>query len=123
MTNPAPMQLTQRSPFWFPELPDKLSRAVKEYKLVERPDWQPLEELSNQTLFEGIEVYGDAAVIEGDALIAPATIYVRLTYDPNSDDVVSFEDSYPARVFFSSDSKEKRVTVNKIHVDTTSFFQ
>jgi hypothetical protein len=123
MTATAPVRLTSKSTNWFRGLPQKLSEAAKEYKLPETPDWQPLDELSSQTVFDGIEVYGDSTVIEDGQLVAPATVYVHLVYDPNSKDPVQFDDSYPARVFYSVDKENRRVTVNRIDVDTSSFFE
>jgi len=121
MTTPAPIRLTRNSTKWFEGLTDSLSKAVDEYGLPDKPDWQPLADLSGQTMFEGIETYGDSTVIEGDQLVAPATVYVTLTYDPNSNEPSSFGDSYPARVFFSVDGNE--VVVKHIEVDTHSFYE
>lgn len=123
MTAPVRIQ-SKRLGVWFDALPEKLSEAAAAYSLPDTPDWSPLAELSSQTLFEGIEVHGEAAVFDEGKFIAPATVYVTLQYDPKSNDSVSFHDSYPARVFFAlqAGDAEKSVAVEKIEVDTTSFF-
>ena len=116
----APVRLTEKSGL-FPGLPELLSKAVKDYDLPAKPDWRPLAELSNKTVFEGIEVFGDASIVEGTNLIAPANVYVRLTYDLDDS---QFADSYPARVFFSVESGEdKKIRINKIEVDTSTFYR
>jgi hypothetical protein len=110
---------------WFDDLPERLSEAVDEYNLPETDDWSALAELSSQTLFEGIEVYGGDAVFEKSRFVAPATVYVKLVYDPNSSDPAEIDESYPARVFFSIKGKktDKQVEVHRIEVDTSSFFK
>lgn len=122
----APVRIQSREKgIWFDDLPERLSDAADAYHLPETMDWGPLEEISAGTLFEGIEVYGDSAVIDGDELIAPATVYVKLQYDPSSKDPVVFSDSYPARVFFKviDNRGEKIVEIERVEVDTSSFYQ
>ena len=109
----APVRLTAKSG-WFPRLPEELSKAVKDYDLPTKPDWRPLADLSNQTFFDGIEVFGDSSIVEGNKLVAPANIYVRLTYELDN---TEFKNSYPARVFFSV--KDNKVKIEKIEVDTS----
>ncbi len=125
MSTPVRIQSRGRG-IWFDELPEKLSKAADNYNLPETGDWGPLEELSGGTIFEGMEVYGDSAVIDGKKLVAPGTVYVELQYAPNSDDSTSFHDSFPARVFFKiieSTLGEKDIEIERIEVDTSSFFE
>ena len=68
-----------------------------------------------------MEVHGDSSVFEGGQFVAPATVYVQLVYDPNSNDSVSFSDSYPARVVF--DIENGAVTIKNVIVDTRSFYE
>ena len=123
----APVRIQSRTRgVWFDKLPEQLSSAAEAYDLPSTPDWSPLDELSSHTLFEGIEVYGDSAVIDGEQLVAPGTVYVELLYEPSSPDATSFHDSFPARVFFKvlpSVDSGKNVEIERIEVDTSSFFE
>jgi hypothetical protein len=115
---------TQRD--WFDELPQALSRAVDAYRLQETRDWQPMAELSSQTIYDGIRVFPNDAVFDGQDFIAPASVHVTLQFDPSSDDAVIFDDSYPARVFFSiegSNTSSRKVVVRRIEVDNSSFYE
>lgn len=116
-------RLSETDAAWFEGLPEKLEHAADEYDLPNTGDWDPMAELSSSTRFEGIEVHGDAIIREGDNLIAPATVFVELIYDPNSDEPVSFHDSYPAQIFFSSDPESKAVSISQIAIDNSSFFE
>ncbi|TIO79340.1 MAG: hypothetical protein E5X74_10080 [Mesorhizobium sp.] len=125
MSAPVRIQSPGRG-IWFEDLPEKLSKAAEAYDLPETGDWAPLDELSGGTLFEGIEVYGDSAVIDGKDLVAPGTVYVELQYAPGSDDATSFHDSFPARVFFKvvePKPGQKDVEIERVEVDTSSFFE
>ncbi|MBZ9711163.1 hypothetical protein LB543_31185 [Mesorhizobium sp. ESP7-2] len=125
MSTPVRIQSRGRG-IWFDDLPEKLSKAADNYSLPETTDWSPLEELSGGTIFEGIEVYGDSAVIDGKKLVAPGTVYVELQYAPGSEDSTSFHDSFPARVFFKVVEPvpgKKDIEIERIEVDTSSFFE
>jgi hypothetical protein len=81
-----------------------------------------LDELSSNTLFEGIEVNPDAIFTSGENRFeASATVYVTLTYGGSRDNV-SIPDSYPAivRGHFNVDGEAE---VEQIEVDTSSFFE
>jgi len=116
----APARIATVSEAWFAKLPDELDRAVSTYDLPSKADWQPLADLSAATEFEGIEVFGEHAVISDGSFVAPADVYVTLVYEPNTADRVEFPDSYPARVFFQVATE--RVTIDRIEVDTRSFY-
>lgn len=117
----APARIATVSEAWFPKLPDELDRAVEAYNLPDTNDWQPLAELSAATEFQGIEVFGEHAVISDESFVAPADVYVTLVYEPNTADRVEFPDSYPARVFFQVAAE--RVIIDRIEVDTRSFYE
>lgn len=118
-------KLARNHPLWFDELPEVLSQAVEDYHLADTSDWEPMDELSSQTLFEGIEVYGDAAIVEKNSeFVAPGTVYVKLQYDPNSNEPVTFSDSYPARVrFVVTDKSKKSIEIKGVEVDNSSFYE
>lgn len=81
-----------------------------------------LNELSSETIFEGIEPNPDGIFsVEGtDQFEATATIYVTLNYG-GSRDGVSMNDSYPAYVRGRLDAS--RVLIESVHVDTSSFYE
>ena len=112
---------------WFPELPEALEKAVSDYGLAETSDWQPLDELSSATRFEEIETDGESAIYESGRFVAPASVHVTLVYEPNSDEPTEMADSYPARVYFKivpkGKNKRPSVAVDRIEVDTASFYE
>ncbi|MBA4802527.1 MAG: hypothetical protein H2040_11770 [Euryhalocaulis sp.] len=100
----------------------KIESALENYEVEESSAWQELSDLSANTVFDGIEVYGDSVIKDGDDIIIAATIYVTLNYDINSNDPVSFNDSYPARVYFTL-SPENEILIQNIEADTRSFYE
>lgn len=108
---------------WFDELPDVLSKAAETFSLPDTEYWAPITELAPETIFEGLEVHGESAVIEDSQLVAPGTVYVTLKYaDEGQKDAMEFHDRYPARVFFTADRAAKTATIDSVEIDTTSFF-
>lgn len=105
---------------WFDELPERLAQAAREYPLAETPDWIPLDELSSGTRFEGMEAYGDSAVIEDGENIAPGRVHAELVYDEPGDKL-TLRDSFPARIFFTVNKDQKSVAITRVEIDTASF--
>ena len=118
-----PKRLSSGDAGWLPDMEEKLEAAVRSYPLTETVDWEVLDSLSQNTSFEGLEVQGKLVVVDGNQLVAPGSVYVRLSYG-DKEDVVSFSDSYPARVIFhvTSDGLAKTIIVDKVHIDTSSFY-
>lgn len=117
----APM-VASRDSRWHPSVPEKLSDLISTYDLRSTPEWQPMDEISSATEFEGIDVSPEDSVVEGNNFVAPGTVYVRLVYEPNSSDRVEFSDSYPARVIYSIDENHD-VKLLSVLVDNSSFYQ
>ncbi|MCJ8508924.1 hypothetical protein MUU53_13490 [Rhizobium lemnae] len=107
---------------WFEELPEKLAQAARDYPLAETTDWAPLDELSSGTRFEGMEAYGDSAVVEDGENIAPGRVHAELVYDEPGDPL-TLRDSFPARIFFTVDKNRKTVAITRVEIDTASFFE
>jgi Predicted pPIWI-associating nuclease len=116
------LKLSNKSTKWISGLQKKLSDAVLDYDLSSKDSWAELQGLSAKTEFDGIEVDANASVVNGDELIAPATVYVKLNYGSGKDGT-TFNDSYPARVFFVTDTKTESVSVKRIEVDVSSFYE
>jgi Predicted pPIWI-associating nuclease len=106
---------------WFNGLPEKLEEAARNYQLSETPDWQTLDELSEGTRFEGMEAYGESAVVENGENIAPGRVHVELVYDEPGE-TLTFRDSFPARVIFEVDRSNETVKITRVEADTSSFF-
>lgn len=106
---------------WFPDVREKLLAALTVYDLAAKPDFERLKGLSEQTEIEGVAVHTDSAIIEGGKWIAPATLYVTLRYDTQSDDPVALSDSYPATITFFVDDAHN-VAVERVDVDVSSFY-
>lgn len=84
--------------------------------------WQPLDELSSNTQFEGIEPNPDGIYKVGDDdFEAVANVYVTLNYGDKSDPA-SMSDSYPAIVSGKIDANNS-VQIESIKVDTSSFYK
>jgi hypothetical protein len=118
----APQKLTKEFAEWFPELPKEMGKAVAATHLPDTQDWEELAELSSNTEFEYMEVDPSSAIVEGNQLIAPATVYVKLNYGSKNDGT-EFHDSYPARIFFIANKEKKSVNVDRIEVDVSSFYE
>jgi Predicted pPIWI-associating nuclease len=108
---------------WFEELPDELAEAAREYQLSETSVWNELAELSNQTTFDGMEAYGDSAIVENGNNIAPGRVHVKLSFIDNDDENLEFTESFPARIFFNVNVDKKSVEIEKVEVDTAGFFE
>lgn len=120
----APVRIqSPRYNVWFPALPERLSEAAAAYELTETDDWSPLDELSSRTRFEGLKVSGEFAMIDNGQYVAPGRVYVELVYDEGGEDETSFHDSFPTRVFFEIVQPDQTVTITRVEVDTSSFFE
>lgn len=105
---------------WTPDAKRELIEAVEHYDLPSKSEWGTLEELSSHTEFEGIQVFADDAIYDGEVFIAPATVYVKLNYG-EAVDSVDFSESFPASVMFQVKPKSG-AEIRRIEVDTSSFF-
>ena len=107
---------------WFSGLPDKLAEAARNYQLAQTPDWRTLDELSEATLFEGMEAYGESAVVENGENIAPGRVHVKLVYN-EPDETLTIHDSFPARVFFDVNKMKETVEITRVEADTSSLLE
>jgi Predicted pPIWI-associating nuclease len=107
---------------WFKGLPEKLAEAARNYQLAETQDWQALDELSQSTRFEGMEAYGESAVVENGENIAPGRVHVELVYN-EPEGPLTFHDSFPARVVFVVNRMNETVLITRVEADTSSFFE
>lgn len=114
---------------WYANLPAALREAGKRYRLQDKAqDWSKLAELSDHTVFRGIDIFGANSVYDAGAFVAPANVYVTLIFDPDSSKKVTLEEAFPARVFFKivgeDGSSEKRsVEIEHVEADTSSFLE
>jgi Predicted pPIWI-associating nuclease len=108
---------------WFEGLPDELADAVRDYQLTETSDWQELAELSNNTIFDGMEAYGDSAIVEDGSNIAPGRVHVKLSFIDADDENLEFTESFPARIFFDVNVEQKSVEIQKVEIDTSGLFK
>jgi hypothetical protein len=107
---------------WFSGLPEKLAEAARNYQLAETPDWLSLDELSEGTRFEGMEAYGESAVVADGENIAPGRVHVKLVYN-EPEKPLTFRDSFPARVIFEVNTAKETVEITRVEADTSSFFE
>ncbi len=114
---------------WSANLLEVLRDAGKKYRLQENAkDWSKLAELSDHTVFKGIDIFGANSVYDAGEFIAPANVYVTLTFASDSAEKVTHEEAFPARVFFKivdqGGSSEKRsVEIEHVEADTSSFLE
>ncbi len=111
----------RKTDMWFRDLPRLIEKAVADFDFADSGDFAPLAELSASTQFEGLDVDGDSAVVSSEGWTAPGTAYVTLVYDPNSNEPVELNDSYPVTVHFSV--RDQNVVVDRIEADTRSFYE
>jgi Predicted pPIWI-associating nuclease len=116
-----PPRTARSSPKWKPDLPERLEAAFDAYDFKESEAYRNLGELAAVTLIEGHSIDAESTIIDGNDWITPGTIYVTLVYEPNSDDRVELNDSYPMSIYYSVDGD--RVTVNRVIADTSSFYE
>lgn len=84
--------------------------------------WRDLEELSSNTLFEGIEAHPNGVYRTGmNTFEAVANVYVTLQYGGKRD-ASSMSDSYPAQVS-GTISANNEIEIKSIKVDTSSFYK
>jgi hypothetical protein len=83
--------------------------------------WQSLDELSSNTIFDGIEANPDGIFeTEDHKFQAIADVYVTLQYGGKKDGT-SMSDAYPAKVSGTIDAGG--VKIEAIDVDTSSFYR
>jgi hypothetical protein len=127
-TVPRPSVSASSRPEWDSSVPAALRDAVDKYQFEETPDWANLAELSDHTVFRAVELSAANSVFDNGSFIAPASVDVTLQFDPNLPEKNSFDDTYPARVYFkiiaAGDSSEKpAIQIERIETDTSSFFE
>ena len=106
---------------WFQEIPAKLELAMQSCDLDSTEAFAQLSELASAIDIDGIEIDYDSIVLDGENFIAPGTIYVKLVYDPNSNDPVEIFDAYPVNVTFSTE--EENVEIVSVEADVSSFYK
>jgi hypothetical protein len=109
-------------PEWVPGLPAVLREAVHEYRLAETSEWEKLAGLSDNTILRGVDVSAANSVFDNGSFIAPASVDLTLEYDATND---SFDDTYPARIYFKivKHGDAATVEIERIETDTSSFFE
>ena len=70
-----------------------------------------------------MDAYGDSAIVENGNNIAPGRVHVKLSFIDTGDEQFEFTESFPARIFFNVNVDKKSVEIEKVEVDTTSFFE
>jgi hypothetical protein len=111
----------------FPPRSEEIDRIADAINGLSQPEiermgaWQPLADLSSNTLFDGIDTSLDSVVLRDDGTFeAVADIYVGLHYG-GKDDAVSLGDSYPATI--RGRIADERVDINSVEIDTGSFYE
>lgn len=116
-----PPRTARRSPKWTPDLPKQLEAAFDAYNFEASEAFRDLSELAAVTRIEGHLIDTESTIVDGNDWVAPGTIYVTLVYDPNANDPVELNDSYPMSIYYSVD--DGGVSVNRVIADTTSFYE
>ncbi len=83
--------------------------------------YESLRDLAQLVEVESHSLDLDSTIIEGRDWITPGTVYVNLVYEPNSNDRLELNDSYPISVYFSVE--DGPVTVKRVIADTSSFYE
>lgn len=106
-----------------PELLQSIMTAVDNYDLASSSDWEKLDQLSSHTEFESLEANPDG-IFEGPAgsFQAIGNVYVTLNYGDKRDSA-AMSDSYPVRLKGRFMKDKKKILIEHVLVDTSSFFE
>lgn len=96
--------------------------ALQNLNLAETEWWDSLEQLSQQTIFESIEVFEDEITIDSRTkrFKGNINVYVTLNYG-GDEDPVSMSDAYPGT--FGGTLVDGKPNFENIDIDTSSFYQ
>lgn len=97
--------------------------AVSNYDLASTDSWSVLDELSNHTELKSLEANPDG-IFEGPpgGFQAIGNVYVTLNYGGKRDSA-SISDSFPVRMSGKIDRAKKVVSIDRVEVDTSSFYR
>lgn len=94
----------------------EIADAVRNVELTEMDAWNDLDALSSNTRIEAVEVFEDEIRFSGEAFQGPINVHVTLRYPEN----VTFTETFPGR--FEGKWREGRPLIDKVAVDTSSFY-
>ncbi len=102
---------------------DAIIDAVANYDVSESSDWTKLDVLSSHTIFEEIDAVPEG-IFESTStdFEVVATVFVTLHYGSKKEQT-SMSDSYPAHVRGTYDEVTHKVSIDKVSVDTSSFYE
>ena len=105
------------------EVLQSIMMAANKYDLQSSPDWGELDQLSSRTEFEALEANPDG-IFEGPtgSFHAIGDVYVTLRYGDKKDNS-SMSDSYPVQIDGTFDRTEGTVAIERVSVDTSSFYR
>ncbi|MET4455458.1 hypothetical protein [Bradyrhizobium sp. RT3b] len=114
---------TNLQPIEDPREASAILSAIEKFDLTSSPGWDALDELSSQTVLEGLEANPDGIFnTPAGKFEAVGTAYVTLNYGGKRD-AASMPDSFPVRIIGSFDRTANKVTIEDVQVDTSSFFE
>jgi|SRR5580700_4302820 hypothetical protein len=93
-----------------------IADAVRQVELSTMEAWSDLDMLSSNTHIEAIEVFEDEIRERDGKFQGPINIHVTLEYADN----VTLSDTFPGR--FEGEWKQDRPLINRVAVDTSSFY-
>lgn len=102
---------------------EAIFRAIEAFEISDSEGWGQLDELSSRTEIESVEPDPDGLFESPDASTFEAigSVYVTLNYGGKKDGL-SMADSYPFHAFGRFQS-EGQATVERLKVDTSSFYE
>lgn len=103
------------------QLRQRISRAVTDAELSALEGWEALEVLSNRTDVDGIEVFEDLIRIDGTNFNGPMNVYVVLNYLKEGGEDFAVSEGFPGK-FFGRMTEDGSVVIDRISVDTKSFY-
>ena len=93
-----------------------IADAVRQVELSTMEAWSDLDVLSSNTHIEAVEVFEDEIRESDGKFQGPINIHVTLQYPEN----VTLSDTFPGR--FEGEWKQDRPFINRVAVDTSSFY-
>jgi Predicted pPIWI-associating nuclease len=93
-----------------------IAAAVRGIELSQTAAWSDLDMLSSNTHIEAIEVFEDEIRADGARFVGPINVHVTLQYPED----VTLSETFPGR--FEATWKDNQPSIDKLEVDTSSFY-
>jgi len=95
---------------------------MENFDLTTSPAWSDLDELSSQTLLDGVEIDPDGVIVKGQKFKGPVSVYVLLQYGSKNDEGFETSDSFMGEFEGHFDENNKPI-IDNVRIDTSPFYE